>query len=53
MQKVLEFLNNHVKVSVAVVAFGIAVTLGWAKGCTVDVSPEAPAAVVVPVPAAE
>jgi len=44
MEKVLEFVKQHVKVTVTVVVLGVALTVGWAQGCTVDVEP-APVAV--------
>ena len=55
----LQFLKNNVKASFTVVALGFALTLGYAKGCTVQVGqdpaaagekPAVPAA-VVPAPA--
>lgn len=46
MDKVLAFLKDNVKASVTVVVLGLGLTVGWAKGCTVDVKTEAPAAQV-------
>lgn len=50
MDKVLEFVKQNVKVAVTVVLFGVAVTVGWAKGCTVDVGTDPVPAVVVEAP---
>lgn len=48
--KIVKYAKDNVKVMVTVIVFGVAITLGWAKGCTVDVD-SAPAASVVEVPA--
>ena len=48
----LQFVKENVKVSVTVVALGMALTLGYAKGCSVDVKQEKPVAAPVTVPAA-
>jgi predicted negative regulator of RcsB-dependent stress response len=46
MDKVLEYLKEHVKVTVTVVVLGLALTVGWAKGCVAQVG-SAPVAVEV------
>lgn len=48
MKAVLDWAKQNVKATVTLAAFGVALTVGWAKGCVVDVSPEAPVAVEAP-----
>lgn len=42
MDNVLAFLKEHLKVVVTVVVMGVAVTLGYAQGCTVNVGLDSP-----------
>lgn len=47
MDSIVEFLKKNVKATLVIVAFGIALTLGFSvKGCDVDVAP-APIEVLV------
>lgn len=39
MDKFLEFVKQNVKATVTVVVLGIALTVGWAQGCVVEVEP--------------
>jgi hypothetical protein len=42
MNKVMELAKNNLKVVITVAVLGLTVTLGWAKGCTIDLGAEPP-----------
>jgi hypothetical protein len=51
MDKVFKLAKDNLKLAVTVVLFGVSVTVGWAKGCTMEV--DGNPAVVSPADAAE
>lgn len=44
METLVKFLKDNVKVAVTVTALGFGLTVGWARGCTVETAPALPSA---------